>query len=173
MEVGESRNKRYVNSRNGAVYSSHKKANKIFFRSGRYTPGPSSVPTPSFRSPPRDSFLPPEKWQRINRRWDKECETTWPGMERGRNVVRSLLSSYSPSRRRIFRSREKSFYILPGIDLASSSPTHERDSFFIGVASCAIHPIRRDFHVSERGWRMRRVIVKISVKRGKMDVAFL
>lgn len=38
MEVGESRNKRYVNPRNGAVYSSHKKANKTFFRSGRYTP---------------------------------------------------------------------------------------------------------------------------------------
>lgn len=36
MEVGESRNKRYVNPRNGAVYSSHKKANKTFFRSGRY-----------------------------------------------------------------------------------------------------------------------------------------
>lgn len=62
MEVGESRNKRYVNPRNGAVYSSHKKANKIFFRSGRYTPGLSSVPTPRFRfATPRDSFLPPEK----------------------------------------------------------------------------------------------------------------
>lgn len=43
MEVSESRNKRYVNPRNGAVYSSHKKANKTFFRSGRYTHGPSST----------------------------------------------------------------------------------------------------------------------------------
>lgn len=61
MEIGESRNKRYVNPRNGAVYSSHKKANKIFFRSGRYTPEPSSVLIPRFRSPPLDSFLLPEK----------------------------------------------------------------------------------------------------------------
>lgn len=61
MEVGESRNKRYVNPRNGAVYSSHKKANKTFFRSGRYTPGPSSLPTPRFRSPPHGSPSYPRK----------------------------------------------------------------------------------------------------------------
>lgn len=61
MEVSESRNKRYVNPRNGAVYSSHKKANKIFFRSGRSTPEPSSVLIPRFRSLPLNSFLPPEK----------------------------------------------------------------------------------------------------------------
>jgi len=55
MEDGESRNKRYVNPRNGAVYSSHKKTNKIFFRSGRYTP--SYMLILRFRSPPLDSLL--------------------------------------------------------------------------------------------------------------------
>jgi len=50
MEVGESRNKRYVNPRNGAVYSFRKKVDKTSFRSGRRAPGPSPLPAP--RSPP-------------------------------------------------------------------------------------------------------------------------
>lgn len=121
MEVGESRNKRYVNPRNGAVYSSHKKANKTFFRSGSYTPQVPPLLTPRFRSPPLGSFLPPEKWQKINRRSDKECETRTEVWREGcRSLSPSLflsllfpslflssLSSYSPSRHDGFPEAER------------------------------------------------------------------
>lgn len=139
MEVGESRNKRYVNPRNGAVYSSHKKANKIFFRSGKYTPEPSSVLIPRFRSLPLNSFLPPEKWQKINRRWDKECET-WPGMKRGRTsfalrfpVIHPRDDGFSEA------ERNRSTYCPELISRLPRLRTN-RILFFIGVASCADTP---------------------------------
>lgn len=183
MEVGESRNKRYVNPRNGAVYSSHKKANKTFFRSRRYTPGSSSTRPALPFATPRLPFLPPEKWQRINRRWDKECETWLEGDGRGGlplalrlPVIRPLDDGFSRE-----AERNRSTYCLELISRVPLRPrTRNRFLFFLfffffyldSEAAKDTHS-RRDLHVGERGWRMRRVIVEISVKREKMQTVFL
>jgi len=152
MEDGESRNKRYVNPRNGAVYSSHKKTNKIFFRSERYTPRALLYAHPAlpFATPRLLLTLPtpPEKWQRINRRWDKECETRL-GMESGTSfalrfpVIRLPDDGFSEA------ERNRSTY-CPELISRLPRPRTNGILFSSGIASCAIHPHSPWFSVSTK-----------------------
>lgn len=106
-------------------------------------PRPSSIlsalPPPLL---PPGSFLPPEKWQKINRRWDKECDLAGDGVGgRAPFAPLPIFSRYSSSRRRISRSREKSFYILSGIDLASQplfAPRADCLFSFLSVFFCFV-----------------------------------